>query len=408
MAKHALSPDTLAPKVTVLCPLKDRPEHFRRFLICLELVRWHEPIIFLDGSKNDACESIWSNERAHTDFSQVEYIRFPEDAGWPQFLNKMLAALKRVRTEFVHITSDDDMPSENSLLMACELMSARSDVSHVSGRVVDFEVRGRKADAYPDVYGNFVLEKRHLDCSGRYSEAESVQDDTPLLRLERRSRTWPYEGVWRTEYLNEAFSIAQRARVSTYRTLLPIMRTVVLSRGKLIHQGHVFTLRQDNTRNSDGAAMIAAHPTRLDFFTSPETAVERQNVTSELLKLALVQHGELVDAIAVAGWQFHDVLEELKKCATLPDQGSCSADHAVAVLLLRLKTRLRQKINRVRARIEVPLRESLDENKDIRAWSLDSWYPGDKQLVAAVSASVQSFGRRDDARSAFRSWQDLL
>ncbi len=395
-------------RLTTLCPLKDRPEHFRRFLIGLELVQWREPVVFLDGSGTGTCDEVWVDAQAHANLGQVEYVRFPEDKGWREFLAKMLTGLDRVKTEFVHLTSDDDFPDENNLLLACDLMSARSDVALVSGKVVDFEVRGRKAHPHRDVYGSLILEQRHLDCSGRYSEAESVLGDTPRRRLGRQSRAWPYEGVWRTECLREVFSIAKRAGASTYRTLLPIMRTVALSRGKLIHTDDVFTLRQDNTQNSDGAAMIAAHPTRLDFFANPNTVGERQRVNRELLRLAFVEEGGLEDAIAVAAWEFHDLLEELKRVTSRLERTSAHEEHGFAVFMQGISRRLQQTKNRGRKRTVILRGEQLPNRADIQALSLEAWYPGDKQLVAAASASVQSFGRRDDARATFKLLQDVL
>lgn len=391
-------------QLTTICPLKDRPEHFRRFLISLDLIEWRQPVLFLDGSRTDQCEAIWSNQGCDAPESRSKYVRFPVDTGWPQFLSKMSAGLDQVATEFVHLTCDDDFPDENSLMSACEMLHSDSDVSLVSGVVMDFEVRGTKGQPNRDVYGDFFLERKHMNCSGRYAEASSISYETIQTRLQRQSQVWPYEGVWRTDQLKEVFFIAKKAGVTTYRTLLPVMRTVVLARGKVHHSERIFTLRQDNTRDSDGASMIASHPSRREFFLSDDTATERQSVTTELARLAFAEEGCCGDSIAAAAWQFHDLLDEAKKLTAALDQSAHDKDRTLSRLRSRLKSRLPSRIVERGARLIDFLSAKpavADESRDGTPKYLD-WYPGDKRHVAALAAAVESLGRVHDAHLAFR------
>lgn len=391
------------PQVTLVCPLKDRPEHFRRLLIALSLSGRQHPVLFLDGSTSEACELVWRDFLSHTNSDKLKFVRSKPDVDWQQFLSKVVSGLKSVETEFVHLTCDDDFSDQDNLESACMEMRNDSTISIVIGNVIDFEVKGEKSSAHRDVYGNLVLEPRHLACSGRYLQSRHVDDEHLEDRLEQQRHVWPYEGVWRTQDLITAFSMALKAGVTSYRSLLPILRTVCLVLGKVHFSDAVFVLRQDNTRDSDGAQMLASFPTRLDFFLSDATANERRSVTAELAAFAGNGAVDCSRSIAAASWQYHYILEEYMQARdrevaddTVDDGGMRWSLSALspARRLFGLGRRLLPSFPTSSARVV--------ETRGIAA-SFPSWYPGEKaHLLAAVSA-VQSFGDFRRAQHFFDS-----
>ncbi len=406
MQKPQTAPKASArPQITVVCPLKDRPEHFRRFLISLDLLQWKQPVLFLDGSRTPACELVWQDLAAHTRAQHQVFVRSNPDTGWPQFLTKVLIGLRSVETEFVHLTCDDDLPNENVLNIGCSLLRDNSSLSLVSGHVIDFDVRGDKTHAYRDVYGDVVLEPRHMACSGRYVHAAHVDDDSAVARLERQGQVWPYEGIWRTQNLIEAFELAFRAGVTSYRSLLPILRTVCLLRGATHLMAGVITLRQDNTRESDGAEMLSAYPTRLDYFLDDLTAQERRDVTEEIVAFAGSGQTKCDISIAASTWQYHYLLEECKMLRSSPPDER-TKKHVNT--MMRLASAASSFTSRLVRRAQRRVAASRNAEAGIAKQSSSviepsSWYPGETEHLIAAVSSVQSFGNLASARRLFES-----
>ena len=82
-------------KLTLLCPIKDRPEFSKRFINYLIHVSCPFQVVIADGSiDNDMRETI---ELAQSHGLNIKYKKYPPDKTWGVYLDKMLDALENIQ-----------------------------------------------------------------------------------------------------------------------------------------------------------------------------------------------------------------------------------------------------------------------------------------------------------------------
>ncbi|MDD5302484.1 MAG: TIGR00180 family glycosyltransferase [Elusimicrobia bacterium] len=102
--------------LTLVVPLRGRTRYTRRWLAYADSERLPFRILLADGSAEE-------DAQAHRDMARpeawprlrLEYRRYPEDAGLPQFWAKLADALGRVSTPFAALVDNDDFSIASGL-----------------------------------------------------------------------------------------------------------------------------------------------------------------------------------------------------------------------------------------------------------------------------------------------------
>ena len=89
--------NSVEQKLTLLCPIKDRPEYSRRFIKYLLHVCCPFEVVISDGSL-DSDVSI-ETELANSHGSNVIYKKYRPDSNWDDYLSKMCDSLENIQTK---------------------------------------------------------------------------------------------------------------------------------------------------------------------------------------------------------------------------------------------------------------------------------------------------------------------
>ena len=142
----------MSSRLTILLPLKGRPLHTLRFFWDAERRRLPYKFLVADGEVHPAIAAVF--ERARTVFPHldVDYVRFPDDVGLPQFFAKMAAAARMVPTPYVMQADNDDFLVKSGLDHSIEWLSAHADFASYGGGIGGFSL-DRHGAALPTVAG---------------------------------------------------------------------------------------------------------------------------------------------------------------------------------------------------------------------------------------------------------------
>ncbi|MGA9951110.1 MAG: hypothetical protein WBQ24_22905, partial [Xanthobacteraceae bacterium] len=87
-----------APRLTIVLPLRGRHLFTLRFLWYADKLRLPYRILIADGQVNETVARHIENSRTFFPNLDIDYVRYPDDAGYPQYFAKMADAMRRVRT----------------------------------------------------------------------------------------------------------------------------------------------------------------------------------------------------------------------------------------------------------------------------------------------------------------------
>ncbi len=267
-------------KLTLLCPIKDRPEYTKRFLSYLASESCRFPVLMADGSAKDETKEV-----ADTAISQglnLEYRKYPFDENWGAFLSKMCHALESIETPYTSLICDDDYYDFDEMANCVRFLEENPKYGSVGGEIIDFHVVGRGG-----VYGSIAISESGRHCSGRYKRNQQVDDDGLFGRLKRYDDVFPYEYIHRTSTLRDIFQLSKDANVRSYMHLQPIMKYMTLICGPIHYIGTPLILRQDNTAEAEGKDMIRQAASPLYFHGNPDNARTEREIIDRLVRYAV-------------------------------------------------------------------------------------------------------------------------
>lgn len=238
--------DRMLPQLTLVLPVRDRPWFAARFFDYLERVDGGAGVKVLvgDGSLSSANAESYrlACERPELD---VEYHRFPADAGHIQFGHKLLEMSRQVGSEFCCLVSDDDFPVVSNLHRAVQTL-ADSEASAWMGETIDFDVVGSRRRGS----GLLRISPRGRECGGRYTGRRSAAGSVSE-RLRESANVYPAGALLRTEVLRGAVTALWEAEVHPLELMTLLSYQMLLS-GTVLSDSPVVAFRQDNTPGSYG------------------------------------------------------------------------------------------------------------------------------------------------------------
>jgi glycosyltransferase domain-containing protein len=119
--------------VTILLPLKDRPQYTKRFLSHLNESVCPFEIIIADGGKDKEIQSILELPSNFPNLS-YKYIRYPYDETMDDFYEKMANAVTEINTDLVMVMDNDDFIHIDGIHKCLEILQS-AQYSSARGRI---------------------------------------------------------------------------------------------------------------------------------------------------------------------------------------------------------------------------------------------------------------------------------
>jgi len=242
--------------LTILIPVKDRPQYTKRVLTYLEQESCSFKIVIADGSATDMTMKV-VEQFLHSAKLKIDYVKYPPDLNLMVFMRKMSFAAERVDTKYVVWACDDDFYNLNELADGVQFLENNPEFETYAGEIVDFNVLPKPWES-THVHGILMIDDAGRFCSGRYRMATSIDDDTAKLRLTRITAAKTMEGIHTTKSFKFAVNSCVQGSVLSSMKLNFAMSIVSLLEGKLFLSNSVILLRQDNTENSEGSNLISS------------------------------------------------------------------------------------------------------------------------------------------------------
>ena len=166
----------MAPRLTIVLPLRGRHLFTFRFLWHANKMRLPYRFLLADGKVHGAVARRLESSRNDFPNLDIEYVRYPDDAGYSQFFAKMSDVLKRVRTPYVMLADNDDFLGFDGIERALEFLDANVDYICARGHSLNFSIYSGSGNAYGGVYGKF-------NCFYMQREFKTVPSATARERL---------------------------------------------------------------------------------------------------------------------------------------------------------------------------------------------------------------------------------
>jgi glycosyltransferase domain-containing protein len=145
--------DDVAPRLTIVLPLKGRHLFTMRFLWYANEARLPYRILIADGQVNEVVAPHLENSRETFPHLDIEYVRYPDDASYSRFFAKMSDALSRVRTPYVMHADNDDFLGIDGVEQALDFLENNPDYVCASGRAAAFAVYSKLGNPDGAVHG---------------------------------------------------------------------------------------------------------------------------------------------------------------------------------------------------------------------------------------------------------------
>ncbi len=185
----------VAPRLTIVLPLKGRHLFTLRFLWHANRLRLPYRFLIADGQVNEAIAQHLENSREVFPNLDIEYVRYPDDASYSRFFAKMSDALGRIRTPYAMLADNDDFLGFNGIERALEFLEANPDYVAARGRPTAFSVYSGLGNPGAGIHGR-------LSCFRMNYECEDVCASEVAARLRQGGLTsLIYYAVYRTEGL---------------------------------------------------------------------------------------------------------------------------------------------------------------------------------------------------------------
>ena len=369
-------------QLTILCPIKDRPEFTQRFVDYSVNSECQFRIIVADGSRSDEAREIVNNASAYN--KNIEYVKHPADDNWDVYMQKICDSLDTIKTEYTVLACDDDFIDYKSLEFGVEFLSNNKEYSAFASEVIDFDIYG----TVDSVYGKLIITNESRDCGGRYSTNQMVDDDDTIKRLNRFSDIWPYEYIHKTETLKHVYQLSRQLKIKNYYHLLIIMRYMTLMSGKVYYCNEKsILLRQLNTPSSEGSKLLTKiNFTELHFLADKENFYKQQCITKEILNL-FCEDNERIKCMEMELMIYKNLAQEYQ----IKIERSLGRINKLPKLSSKLKVLLRKKKKKMKIlgffrklRVVIILRERKDISNSIKSI--------DNNFLADVKNSVRDLG----------------
>jgi glycosyltransferase domain-containing protein len=186
----------MAPRLTILLPLKGRHLFTLRFLWHANKARLPYRFLIADGEVHPELARILVDSRKTFPELDIEYVQYPDDVDFQHYYAKIVDALKRVRTPYVKFADNDDFLARAGLDCCMDFLDAHPDYVCCSGGIGGFSVKPPMRDPFGRVVGPFNKLSYHYAPRDRSVDLNSSSTINRVLAGLRN--TWNFHAVFRT------------------------------------------------------------------------------------------------------------------------------------------------------------------------------------------------------------------
>ena len=119
--------------LTIVLPLRDRVPYTRRWMEYASACAFPFKVLIADGGSDDSAQALLADKRRFPNVD-YEYVRYPEDKGYPDFYAKMADAMRRVQTPYVALVDNDDFLVVDGASKAIEFLASNGDYVSCGGQ----------------------------------------------------------------------------------------------------------------------------------------------------------------------------------------------------------------------------------------------------------------------------------
>jgi len=239
--------------LTVIIPTKDRKRFLYRWMSYADKIKFPFKLLIADGAKDKEMYSYFSTTKNYPNID-FEYIKFPYDEFYDDFMLKIINSLKQIKTPYVALGNDDDFYFPTSLKTSVEFLKSNPDYSSCRGTIGTFyPLRSGKSVDHNDVYGDkFSYYFNPPD--------SSIVDETALGRMQTHFSNYAltFYDVHRTEALLSAYEKTKKIQNIFLKIELLTSSVTVIS-GKVKRLNDLFLFRQAAPQDSVTRKYILKH-----------------------------------------------------------------------------------------------------------------------------------------------------
>jgi len=237
----APTPADIDRDLTVLLPLKGRPEFTLRWMKYADSVRFPFRVLIADGGEDDTGRKVLSN-KANFPNVDYEYLRHPYDQTYAEYYSKVVDALSRIATPFVAMADNDDLFVIDGLKLSTEFLCAHPDYSACGGQFGYFWITPSEE------YGNqSVLYGKQIDSKWQWN-TQSIIEETAAQRIQKQCSSYFYTqyDVQRTEELKSRFETLRDLNLKDLYLAEYLLVFLTGVAGKIKRLDRLYAMRQMN------------------------------------------------------------------------------------------------------------------------------------------------------------------
>jgi glycosyltransferase domain-containing protein len=233
--------------LTILLPLKDRVAFTQRWL-AYAAARLPFRILIADGGADPTVAGLVAEKKSQE--LDVEYVRYPFDAGYADYYAKLADALSRVTTPYVVMADNDDLFIPEGLTRAVEFLQAHPEYVACGGQCAVFWVSNNGSSASSDtLYGDHVEWK----CSSQFS-TDVAETASKRLRERCLGANDVFYAVHRTELLRRHFEAVRDVNPRDLFLVEQLIMFLTAIAGKTRQIDTLYIARQQDSPGSSGGA----------------------------------------------------------------------------------------------------------------------------------------------------------
>lgn len=220
----------IAPRLTIVVPLKGRPAFTLRFLWHADRARMPFRFLLADGEARPPLMDMLENPRELFPYLDIEYIRCPDDTSWSRYYAKIYDAIRRVTTPYVLVAENDDFLAPAGIERAMDFLDAHQDYICCGGGIAGFSIHAPRHAPLGKLLGPI----NKMTCS--YTPDENPADVSSNNTLARVlcgfQCHWFFYSVYRTRALELVWKEIVEMDPSNFHTLEHFSTLRTLTRGK--------------------------------------------------------------------------------------------------------------------------------------------------------------------------------
>jgi len=250
--------------LTILLTLWDRAAYTIRWMTYATWRDFRFKIIIADGGSGEEIPGLLS-DRTRFPRLDYEYIRYPYDRNYIDYLTKVLDALSRVQTPFVVLADNDDFFNPAGLREALHFLREHPDYSTCGGQYTYFSVEAAVAK-------NGAIAKEQVTGYKHRNDRRSDEEETASARLLKHAQV-PREillyNVRRPQELRIHYEAARRANLKNLFLLETFVQFLTVINGKSKRLDQFYLAKQLNSPQSSWDSYLRSNGGAFDQLLSP-------------------------------------------------------------------------------------------------------------------------------------------